>query len=51
MASASTTEITAFESQQSDLYKSLQEPRNIESHVKVTIFLLSRPFECRPCVE
>ena len=37
MASASTTEITAFESQ-SDPYKSLQEPRNIESHVKVTIF-------------
>ena len=37
MASASTTEITAFESQ-SDPYKSLKEPRNIESHVKVTIF-------------
>ena len=50
MASPSTTEITAFESQ-SDPYKSLQEPRNIESHVKVTKFLLSRRFECRPCVE
>ena len=54
MASASTTEITAAFESQSDPYKSLLQAKKYRKSceaVKVPNFFVSRPLECRPCME